>query len=392
MAKKRGNNEGSMVQLPSGSWRAQVTLNGRRLSFTARTRRECQEWLKKTIGQIDDGMTYASTRITLEEFLTSWLISSKASKRPRTLAHYQQLARTYILPNLGKIKIRDLQPDQIQRLYDKLLAQGVGIYTVLKIHTALHSALGQAVRTGIIVRNPVTSTMPPKEPAEEMKILDESQASQLLIAAQNSRLEALLHLALATGMRQMELLGLKWTDLDWIKQTIRIERQLVRPDKSQIQFASPKTKSGKRSLVLGAKSIQALRIHYEHQLAEKKVAGEKWGENGLIFPNTLGGPMHPRNLLRDFKKLLREAGLPEIRFHDLRHTAASLMLNHNIPPIVVSKRLGHARASITLDIYGHLIPSMQNEVADVIDDLITPIPFTQPVGKSLSAELQTRQP
>lgn len=169
----------------------------------------------------------------------------------------------------------------------------------------------------------------------------------------------------------MELLGLKWTDLDWIKQTLRVERQLVRPDGSGVEFTSLKTRYSRRSLALGAKTVEMLHGHYELQQKERAADSDRWTEYGLLFTNSFGGPIHPRNLLRNFKQLLRDAGLPMVRFHDLRHTAASLMLNAGIPVIVVSRRLGHARASITLDIYRHLIPSMQAEVADQIDDLVT---------------------
>ncbi len=373
MTKKRGNNEGSISRRPSGAWRAQVTLNGRRLSFTADSRRECQDWLKKTIHQIDDGLTFANTKITVEEFLSEWLSSSKTSMRPRTWAHYQQVTRTYIAANLGKIKVRDLRPDHIQKFYNGMLEKGVGVYTVLKIHTVLHSALSHAVKTGLMGRNPASLTILPQEPHEEMQILDESQVCQMLVAAHGSRLETLLHLAVVTGMRQMELLGLKWTDLDQVNQTIRVERQLARPDKDGVKFASPKTKFGKRTLALGTTTTTVLRAHYENQVRERKAVGGIWNEHGLIFPNSLGGPIHPHNLLRDFKKVLRLAGLPIIRFHDLRHTAASLMLNHGVPVTVVSRRLGHSKPSVTLDIYGHLIPSMQVEAAEKMDELVLPV-------------------
>ncbi len=386
MAKKRGNNEGSIHRRSNGTWRTQITLNGRRISFTADTRRECHEWLKKTSRQIDVGLTYASTRITLGEFLSGWLSSSKPSKRPRTWTHYEQVSRTYILPQLEKIKVKDLRPEHIQTLYNGMLARGVGVFTVLKVHTVLHSALSYAVRTGVIGSNPASLTIPPREPSDEMKILDESQVSQMLVSARGSRLEVLFHMAVVTGMRQMELLGLKWTDLDWANQTIRVERQLLRPDGEGAMFAPPKTKFGKRSLALGSTTIAVLRSHYEDQQNERKSAGDDWHEYGLIFPNRLGGPIHPRNLLRDFKKLLRDGGLPEIRFHDLRHTAASLMLNHGIPVIIVSRRLGHAKPSITLDIYGHLIPSLQTEVAEKMDKLVTPVMLHHETGGLLSTE------
>jgi len=186
------------------------------------------------------------------------------------------------------------------------------------------------------------------------------------------RLEALFHLAITTGMRESELLGLKWKDLDWVKQILKVERQLERPHGEGIHFTPPKTKKGRRSIKLGNNSIELLRNHYDRQQAERINAGDDWREYDLIFTTSIGTPINQRNLLRTFKILLKHAGLPAIRFHDLRHTSASLMLNHNIPVIVVSRRLGHARASITSDVYGHLLPSMQDKATKMIDELVTP--------------------
>ena len=228
MAKIRGKNEGSIHQRKNGTWRAQVSLGGYRLSFTGKTRRECQAWIKQTVLQIDHGLTYASTTVTLDDHLESWLKIVKTSKRYSTWLHYDHLTRTFVRPHLGQVKLKDLRTDQIQAFYNNLLAADVGIHTVIKIHIMLHSALGHAVKAGLINRNAADAAVPPKAPAKEMKFLDGSQVSQLLIAARGGRLEALLHIAVTTGMRQMEILGLKWTDLDWIKQTLKVERQLVR--------------------------------------------------------------------------------------------------------------------------------------------------------------------
>ncbi len=374
MAKKRGNNEGTVIKLPSGHWRAQIMLDGHRISHTGPTQRECQDWIRKNRNQIDEGMTYASTKITLKEFLSDWLQNIRAARQPSTWIKNEQICRTYLIPNLGQVKIRELRTDHIQKLYGSLVERGVGDYTVIKVHAILHTALEQAVRTGMIGRNPADFAEPPKEPATEMAILNESQVSQLLVTAKGHRWEALYHLAIVSGARQMELLGLKWTDLDWMRQTLIIERQLVRPaNQVGTNFSAPKTRFGKRALALGGKTIEVLRRHKVKQQEERLAAGEQWKETGLIFTNSLGGPIDNRNLLRNYKQLLRDAGLPEIRFHDLRHTAASLMLNAGIPVIVVSRRLGHARASITLDIYGHLIPTMQTEAAEKIDELVTPV-------------------
>jgi integrase len=268
MAKIRGKNEGSIHQRNNGTWRAQVSLGGQRLSHTAKTRRERQEWLKKTIGQIDHGMTFTSTTVTLGEYMQTWLDSTKASKRQNIWKSYEQLARNYVFPKLGKTKLKDLRSDQIQEFYNHLLADNVGAYSIIKIHIMLHSALGQAVKVGLANRNATDAALPPKPPSKEMKILEESQVSQMLVAAKGSRVEALLQLSVSTGMRQMELLGLKWTDLDWNRQTLKVERQLERSTIDQVKFVQPKTNYGRRNLALGDRTITAMRRHYGRQNEE----------------------------------------------------------------------------------------------------------------------------
>jgi integrase len=194
----------------------------------------------------------------------------------------------------------------------------------------------------------------------------------MLVAAKGHRWEALYHLAIVTGMREAELLGLKWTDLDWIRKYLKVERQLQRADGNGVQFTPPKTWYGNRSVALGENTIEVLHTHYERQQVERLAVSKTSEEYGLIFTTSNGTPIHQRNLMRDFNALIKQTGLPPIRFLDLRHTAASLILNPDIPVIVVSRRLGYARTSITLDVYGHLLPSMQAEAAELIDGLVTP--------------------
>jgi integrase len=251
MAKKRGNNEGSIFRKENGSWRTQVSLDGRRLSFTADTKKECQAWIRKTLGQIDDGMTFSSTQITLEEYLSGWIASKKSSIRQTTWSQYKLVIDKYIVPQIGHFKIRGIRPDHIQIFYDRLLAEGTGAHMVQKINTVLHAALERAVRLGLRANNPASLANPPKIPTREMQIFDEDQVSQMLVAAHESYLDPVVHLAVTSGMRQMELLGLKWLDLDWVSQSIKVERQLVRPIGEDVQFTQPKTKFGRRTVVLG---------------------------------------------------------------------------------------------------------------------------------------------
>jgi len=372
MTSKRGNNEGSVHKLPNGRWRGQVSHEGHRLSKVFPTQRECLEWVRKNRNQIDDGMTFISTKLTLSEYMLGWLTNAKATKRLTTWVHYDELNRLYISPNLGHIKLKDLRAEHIQGLYNQLIEKDIGAHTIRKVHALLHSALQQAVKIGSIVHNPANVVDPPRKPTREMAVLDESQISQMLVVAKGHRWEALYHLAIVTGMRESELLGLKWIDLDWVRKYLKVERQLQRPAGNGVEFVPPKTKYGKRSVALGEITMEVLHAHYERQQVERLAVGDAWIEHGLIFTTSNGTPIHQRNLLRDFKSLVKQAGLPPVRFHDLRHTAASLMLNHDVPVIVVSRRLGHARTSITLDVYGHLLPSMQAEAAELIDALVTP--------------------
>jgi len=185
----------------------------------------------------------------------------------------------------------------------------------------------------------------------------------------------LYYLGIHTGLRQGELFGLKWSDLRWETGTVHVQRQVERVPGQSWAFVDPKTKAGRRTIKLGEGILQVLRLHMEKQNFQKATAGNHWKEHNLIFTSSVGTPGDPSNLRKDFRRVLQDAGLPKIRFHDLRHTAASLMLNNGVPPIVVSKRLGHSKPSTTINTYGHLYVEMQNEAARIMDDLVTPIPI-----------------
>ena len=375
MARKRGNSEGSIYQREDGNWRAQVCLDGQRLSFTAKSRGECKEWLKKTIRQIDGGLTISGAQTTLGIYLSNWLISVQSSLRPGTFYQYQMTCRKHIIPTLGDLRLNELHANRIQRLYIQKAQEGCGDRTIKMIHSVLHSSLKMAVKQGMLGHNPTEAVTPPRYEHEEMRFYDEAQANQMLFSAKGNRNEALYYLAVTTGLRQSELLGLKWSDLDWIKKTLTVQRQLRREHRNNDYFTIPKSKAGRRTIVLGEKAIEILHEHWDLQDQERRIAGGRWKENDLIFTSSIGTPMDQRNLYHTFREFIHSVGLPEIRFHDLRHTAASLMLNHGIAPIIVSKRLGHSKVSITLDIYGHLMSEMQSEAADLMDELITSVPI-----------------
>ena len=372
MAKRRGRKEGSIWK-QSGFWRAAISLDGHRMTRSFKTKEECKAWIREVLNQIDEGLTFNTTQVSLSEFIEKWLSVHASRLRRKTGPQYQQIARDYILPYLGKYKLKDLRLDHIESVYRSLLKKGVGSRTVRYAHAILHRCLNDAQKRGFLGYNPAHGAAVPRAEHHEMNFLDEDQVMCFLLAAKESRYEALYHLAVKTGMRQGELLGLKWSDLDWKKGVLRVQRQLQRINNQGLLFSQPKTKTGNRSIQLGEQTLQTLRTHLEKQRLEQAFANQNWRDEGLIFATPIGTPTEPRNLIRDYKRALKKAGLREIRFHDLRHTAASLMLNNGVPILVVSKILGHSKASTTLDIYGHLISVMQEGAARMMDELITPI-------------------
>jgi integrase len=370
----RGKNEGSLHQRPNGTWRAQLSVDGRRISKGFKTKAEAQEWLRSTQTQVERGFDYHAGKITLAEYLSQWLESHRVSLRPKTADQYQRVIEKHILPHLGDIQVKNLRITRVEQFYSELVQAGMGVRTVRIVHTILHKALEKALRYGLVMSNPAHGAALPRYKHGEMQVLDESQVTQFLVAAQDSPYQALYHLALTTGMRQGELLGLKWTDLQWHSGALLVQRQLQDIRGQGTIYQEPKTRAGRRTIKLGEGTLQALRLHRERQQVLKASAGSRWKENDLIFPSKVGTPRDPSNLRLDFNRILEKAGLPKIRFHDLRHTAASLMLNHGVPVIVASKRLGHSKPSITLDIYGHLYQEMQDEVARKMDELVSPVP------------------
>lgn len=389
MAKRRGNGEGSIWK-EGQSWRAAFSLDGRRVTRSFDTHRKCQNWLHDMKSQANQGMTYDATQLTLGEYLADWLTIHQHNIETKTAERYKQISRDYIIPNIGNSKLADLRTQHFRKLYATLRDQGVSIRNIRMAHSVLHKCLNDAEDEGSLGFNPTHKAKPPKMKKREMKVLSELEAMRLMAAAQKSRYGALIHLALATGMRQGELLGLKWSDLDWNRNILRIQRQVQRVTKKGMIFGPPKTDAGRRTIPLDQKTVRVLREHVAQQRLDRASTGEKWQDFDLIFPSTIGTPQSPSNLLREFKMLLGEAGVRVIRFHDLRHTAASHMLDQGVPISDVSKILGHSEPSTTLDIYTHLIPVAQDGAVSFSDESSPQLPVTvgEPAATMISSDSQ----
>lgn len=375
MAKKyRGKNEGSVFQLKNMKWRAQIYHTGKRISRNFATKDDALVWLRTTLVNMDRGYNLLGGNITLEEYLSSWLENRQISLRKKTAHAYGRVIENHINPNLGKKRLRDLRLVEIENFYSRLVQNGLGPRTVRVIHNILHSSLAKAVRYGLIMFNPTQGASLPRYTHDEMNVLDTNQVAQFLVAAHDSPYHALFHLAITTGMRIGELLGLRWVDVQWNAGVIHVQRQMQDVPGEGSVFLEPKTNAGRRTIKLGESSLDVLRRHKRDQDFRRRVVGDRWRDMDMVFANSIGGPGVTSNIRREYKRVLELAGLPSIRFHDLRHTTASLLLNNKVPVIVVSNMLGHSKPSVTLDIYAHVFHDMQGEAAVVMDRLVAPIP------------------
>ena len=377
MAKKRGNGEGSISRRKNGGWMAQYavyTAEGRnRKTLYGKTRAEVGAKLAKALSDREGGLTFDANNMNLDDYLRLWLTDSvRDSVRPATYEGYARQVRNHLIPTLGPIKLRALTPTHLRGLYRDKLDSGLSPRTVQYIHVTIHKALKQALNDGLVPRNVAEAVKPPQVRREEIEPLTPEQTKKLVEFVSEDRLAALYVLAVTAGLRQGELLGLKWEDVDLDHGILRVKRTLSGIKDGKPIFGTPKTAKGRRSVQLTAKAVEALEKHRKRQIEERKQLVELWRDCDLVFPTRVGTPISRHNLVtRSFKPLLVRAGLPDIRFHDLRHTCATLMLFVGTNPKVVQEMLGHANVSITLDTYSHLLPNMQGEAVGRLDNLLS---------------------
>jgi integrase len=272
------------------------------------------------------------------------------------------------------VKLKDLRPDQLCALYGDRLDAGLSARTAGHAHTLLKQALKQAVADGLIPRNPADAVRPPKATKKDIRPLTPQQVRRLLTEARGDLFEALYVVAVTAGLRQGELLGLMWEDVDLEYGVLQVRRTLQAlgfPKGAPATLTEPKTPRSRRSIRFTTLAMEALKKHRKRQKQEQAAARDAWKDWGLVFPTQVGTPVNYANLNhRSFKPLLKRAGLPPIRFHDLRHTCATLLLSRNVHPKIVSEMLGHSNISITLDTYSHVIPGLGDVAAGAMDDVL----------------------
>jgi integrase len=343
---KRGNGEGSIYFRKSDEkWVGSITLeNRKRKVFYGKTRKEVQEKLKVALREQQQSTLITAPKQTLAQFLTEWLENSqRQSVRPRTYERYEELVRLHIVPALGRHELQKLSAQHLQAFYAKKVGEGLSATTVNHFHNVLHKALDTAVKWNLVARNVCDLVSPPRRKQFEVQPLSLDQVHKLLSVVKGHYMEALFKLALATGLRRGELMGLKWQDINFDTGVLQVRRILSRvptkmPGKGYVE-AEPKTQKSRRSIVIAPFALEALQQHRVSQLEAKVTAGSAWQEHDYVFCTSIGTHLNPtRDILDQLKVLLKKAGLPNIRFHDLRHSAATLLLSVGVHPKVVQER------------------------------------------------------
>jgi len=364
---RRGRGEGSVFEYersykkPDGSvavrtgWEGKVTTgydkNGKQRfkSVYGKTQAEVLEKVAKLKNQLTNG-TLSDTKLTVEQYLVTWLKEKERSVKERTAMLYREQAERYVYPRLGRVKLEKLTPLHLQRLISEL-ADEIGVPTANKVRTLMFAALKQAVMWGLIARNPCEAVAKLKEVRRKMKEWTPSETVQFLNIARTHRLHAAFYLAVFTGLRRGELLGLRWEDLRGPVLSVRQSLTLLG---GKIHITTPKTRSGERHFTLSPDVLEVLAQHKALQEAEARARGEGWTDTGLVFTSEVGTPIHPRNFERTFKAILNEAKVTPIRLHDLRRLHVSLLVAQGLDPRSIADRIGHTNPSFTLDVYSHL--------------------------------------
>ena len=371
MAPRRGNREGSIFRRKDGLWQGAVTLeDGSRKYLYGGSREEIRRKVGAALHAIDVGTLSESHGISVGDFLDQWLSEVvKPNVRPWTLKGYEVHVRLHLKPTIGKVQLDKLTPLHVQQLLNGKIASGMSPKSVRYIRGTLRTALNQAVHWGLISRNAASLVASPRVPHYEIQPLTPVEARLFLAAIKGDRLEALYSVALTMGLRQGEALGLEWKDVDLELGYLRVHKQLQRND-GKFQLVEPKTARSRRTLALPASIVQSLRDHRLRQADERRVIGSKSHGWDLVFTTQRGHPIDGTVVSHHFHRVLELAGLPQRRFHDLRHSCATLLLVQGVSPRVVMDVLGHSQIALTMNTYSHVIPELKRDAAQRMEELI----------------------
>ena len=371
MARKRGNNEGSIYLRKDGLWVGAVSLpGGRRRAIYGRTREEVRRKLAVALNARETGTLADARGQTLGQFLDSWLAEVvKPSVREWTYRGYEVHVPLHIKPVLGRLPLDRLEPGHVQAFLNRKLQEGLSPASVRYIRGTLRTALQQAVRWGQLSRNVAALVDGPRSRHYEIKPLDATEARRLFETLGTDRLRALYTVALTMGLRQGEALGLPWQDIDFATGSLRVEKQLQRFN-GRFELVDVKTARSRRTLAMPASVAAELELHRRRQADELLSRGPETNPMKLVFARPDGGPSDGTVVTHQFHRLLDQAGLPQRRFHDLRHSCATLLLAQGVSPRVVMEILGHSQIALTMNTYTHVLPELKRDAANKMDRLL----------------------
>jgi integrase len=334
-----------------------VTKKEKRIWKRFQTRKEAERYCSKAAHQLMNGQSIPSSKLTVKEFLEKWLEDyCKGSLSQTSQARYESIVNTHLVPTFGQHQLIKLSPQIIQGfLSTKLAEKKLSPTTIVLIFSVLHRALESALKWELVMRNVCDAVEIPREAQFEPKILDSEQTRLFLAEAKrSSRFYPIMLTGVLTGMRLGEIVGLRWSDIDFLGMTVTIN-QAASYLHGEWQFTSPKTKKSRRTISIPQSLVDALK--------ELK----KDSSSDLVFATPTGTPVGHVPLLRDLRRTLKKVGLPRLRFHDLRHCHATLLLQQGVHPKIVSERLGHSNIAMTMDTYSHVIPGMQTTAMDDLE-------------------------
>lgn len=373
---RRAKGGGSIRQRTKGSWQIRYDgppgENGRltKLSETVRgSRRGAERVLRERLGLVESGAYVSKTQQTVAEFMRNWLTTYVATNtKPSTQRGYEGNTRRYIIPAFGSVHLQNLQPQHIQKLYSSMLERGLSAQTTLLTHTVLREALSHAVKWDLLVRNPADAATPPRPEKEELEMWDVPDIHAFLEAGKDSRYRDVYHLAILTGMRRGELVGLQWRYVNLEDRWLSVAITLQRINGRGLVIGTPKTKKSRRTIALSQEAVKLLRRINTLQIEQRLAAGPVWQDNGYVFCQPNGKLLHPEKVTNEFRRIVVRSGLPHLSLKGLRHAHATLLLSAGVHPKVVSERLGHSNIGVTMDIYSHVMPGMQEAAAQALDE------------------------
>ncbi|MFH5779110.1 tyrosine-type recombinase/integrase [Heyndrickxia oleronia] len=329
-----------------------------------RTKTETRRMLAQKILEIESGTFVNPQNIKLKDFLQQWLEHKRKHVAAGTFAHYKPYVTNHLIPNLGNMKIDQLKPSHIQEMYDSYIEEEtLSNQSIVHMHRILNNAFNKAIEWELAVKNPCSVIKPPKPERIQMKVWDEMDVSFFLDFTKEKRFFVAYLLALTTGMRKGEILGLRWQDFDFINSYLSVRQAVTKKKGGGYELGPLKTEHAYRNISLDEHVIELLKNYKHEQMKYKMKNRITYKDQDLIITNSTGSFILPRNLDREWLKDLDESMLKKIRFHDMRHTHATLLLKQGVHPKVVQERLGHYSVTVTLDMYSHVLPNIQQAAA-----------------------------